>query len=328
MENIQDYSSLLSEICNLYENTLLKNETVHSTEKKEAYWQMGRLISEQILIQTKSGKPKYGRQIMSKLCKDMTRKYGKGFSLRSIHYMKHFADEYKRSQINRTLTWSHYCILFTIKNLDDRKKFEQLAITQNLNKRELQQQVALYLQNNSDNPNDFPLTPRKAAPNIVKVIKDSKDAPAMLDLGFGVTIEADTPSLKKYPHGTYLSRQQNSKYKQIECTSSERYCYKGTVLQAVDGDTVKMRITLAPKIQITQRFRLRGVDAMELNTEAGVAAQKALTKMLKKQKEITVYTYGNDKYGRYIADLESNDIYINKQLIKTGHARYISMTAE
>jgi endonuclease YncB( thermonuclease family) len=67
---------------------------------------------------------------------------------------------------------------------------------------------------------------------------------------------------------------------------------------------------------------------MELDTEQGIAAQKALTKMLRPQKEITIYTYGNDKYGRYIADLVTDDTYINKQLIKKGHARYLSMTAE
>jgi len=40
---------------------------------------------------------------------------------------------------------------------------------------------------------------------------------------------------------------------------------------------------------------------------------------------ITVLTYSHDRYGRYIADLIVDDVYINKALVESGAARFLKM---
>ena len=73
-------------------------------------------------------------------------------------------------------------------------------------------------------------------------------------------------------------------------------------------------------------MRLRGVDAMELNTVEGQKAKRALKRLFTGVSTIHAFTWHHDKYGRYITDLIINEhIYINKKLVESGHARFLKM---
>jgi len=71
--------------------------------------------------------------------------------------------------------------------------------------------------------------------------------------------------------------------------------------------------------------RLRGVDAEEIDTDEGKKTHRALQKLLKNVKAITVFTYSHDRYGRCIADLLADGVYINKNLVESGAARFLKM---
>jgi endonuclease YncB( thermonuclease family) len=126
--------------------------------------------------------------------------------------------------------------------------------------------------------------------------------------------------------GTYVTRISPRKFSAVSIQPGERYCYTGKVLNIIDGDTVKMRLDLHFDIAIDIPLRLRGVDAMEIDTREGKNARSALANILKKQTDITVYTYHHDRYGRYIADLIAADgTYVNKHLVEKGFARFLKM---
>ncbi len=89
-------------------------QTINTTLLK-TYWEIGRHI-----VEFEQGGQKsavYGKELLKKLAKDLTRSYGKGFSQSNVYYMRQF---YLQFQIFQTLSgklhWAHYCELL---KLDD-----------------------------------------------------------------------------------------------------------------------------------------------------------------------------------------------------------------
>jgi endonuclease YncB( thermonuclease family) len=87
------------------------------------------------------------------------------------------------------------------------------------------------------------------------------------------------------------------------------YIYKAELIRVVDGDTVDLIIDLGFDTSRKERFRLYGIDAPELRTEAGKAAKAWLMSVLQPLGFIYVQTIQlstkakRDKYGRFLAVL-------------------------
>jgi micrococcal nuclease len=87
------------------------------------------------------------------------------------------------------------------------------------------------------------------------------------------------------------------------------YLYKASLVRVVDGDTVDLIIDLGFDTSRHERFRLYGIDAPELRTEAGKAAKAWLWEALQPLETIYVQTLQHktkakrDKYGRFLAVL-------------------------
>ena len=87
------------------------------------------------------------------------------------------------------------------------------------------------------------------------------------------------------------------------------YVYKASVIRVVDGDTVDLIIDLGFDTSRKERFRLYGVDAPEMQTEACKAAKAWLIEALQPLEAIYVQTIQlstkakRDKYGRFLAVL-------------------------
>lgn len=67
------------------------------------------------------------------------------------------------------------------------------------------------------------------------------------------------------------------------------------------------------------RIRLRGIDAPESAMPYGRDAKEALTNLVQ-GKSLRILVYGQDRYGRYVADVYCNDVFIQEQMLKKGHA--------
>lgn len=74
----------------------------------EAYWKMGRRIVEE----EQNGKEyaDYGAKIIKMLSAELTREYGKGFSVGSLYYFRQFYNTFPQIFATpwRILSWSHY----------------------------------------------------------------------------------------------------------------------------------------------------------------------------------------------------------------------------
>jgi endonuclease YncB( thermonuclease family) len=321
-----EYKTLFTDVCQIYETTLLHAETLYGAQKNSAYFQMGRQIDR--ILQNAEQTGRYGKKLVPTLCRDLKQKYGKGPSSRTMRNMRKFATRYTEATVDPALSWSHYCILLSIDDAGTRAQLEQQAIRQHLDRDALQQLVSLTLQQSKDAPERFPLSPRKGTLQIAKLVRPAPGAPPLLDVGFGVQHVPNTARLNHLPDGTFIQRFPTGHLKPIDCPPGERYCYLATLEKVVDGDTVKMRIQLTTGIFISERLRLRGVDAMELTSLQGQKAKRALERLLKNKENIIIYTYSTDRYGRYVADLVADNIYINRTLVEKGHARYLSMHAD
>lgn len=102
-----------------------------------------------------------------------------------------------------------------------------------------------------------------------------------------------------------------------------QFTYAARIVRVTDGDTVVVDVDLGMRITTRQPLRLLGIDAAELNTDAGKAARDALKVMLPEGATVVVRTFKNptDKYGRWLAQVVTNaGVLVNQQLVADGHA--------
>jgi micrococcal nuclease len=92
-----------------------------------------------------------------------------------------------------------------------------------------------------------------------------------------------------------------------------------TIVNVVDGDTCDIEIDLGFSLKLKQRFRLSGLDT----PERGQPGWQEATDFLKAfvGKPCTVYSTKLDKYGRYLAEIVSNDVQINQYMLSLGLAK-------
>jgi micrococcal nuclease len=102
--------------------------------------------------------------------------------------------------------------------------------------------------------------------------------------------------------------------------------------RVIDGDTVDLDIDLGFSITISQRIRLKDIDAPETRTknleekERGLAAKVWLEEQLSREGEWIIETYKKDKYGRILGTLYlvGDSVTINEWMINEGIAESYS----
>ena len=95
-----------------------------NTELLTAYWNIGRVIVEH--EQNNSERAEYGKNTMKLLSKILTRELGKGFSLSNVYSMRQFFLDYPKFQsLTGKLTWTHYCELMIISDIEKRSFYEK-----------------------------------------------------------------------------------------------------------------------------------------------------------------------------------------------------------
>ncbi|KAF0889860.1 hypothetical protein E2562_033839 [Oryza meyeriana var. granulata] len=66
------------------------------------------------------------------------------------------------------------------------------------------------------------------------------------------------------------------------------------------------------------RIRMRGIDAPELEMQYGEESRNGLVKLIG-GKNVKVYVYDLDQFGRYVGDIYCNNVFIQEQMLKNGH---------
>ena len=115
-----------------------------NTELLSTYWNVGRIIVEH--EQNSQERAAYGKQTLKALSKELTKEFGKGFSVSNIQFMRRFYQTYQIQQtVSVKLSWSHYCELLTISDDNKRSFYEKEAINSGWSIREMKRQIATSL---------------------------------------------------------------------------------------------------------------------------------------------------------------------------------------
>ena len=99
------------------------------------------------------------------------------------------------------------------------------------------------------------------------------------------------------------------------------------IVKVIDGDTVDILIDLGFSVYHEERVRLSGIDTPEMNSknvlekEMAKKAKTFITTWLKEQKNLTIKTYKDDKYGRLLGEIFGNGgVCVNNLLMEKGFA--------
>ena len=117
---------MMNEIRELLLNARQRVAIQVNTELLSTYWNVGRIIVEH--EQENKERADYGKQTLKQLSKDLTKEFGKGFSVSNLQFMRRFYQSYQIQQtVSVKLSWSHYCELLTISDADKRSFYEKEA---------------------------------------------------------------------------------------------------------------------------------------------------------------------------------------------------------
>jgi len=131
---IEEIKELLKSTRNkVYQNV---NEIMTKT-----YFEIGKKIVEE--EQKGKSRAEYGKALLKNLSIELTKEFGKGFSVANLKNMRQFYLAFKNRQTVSSefkLSYSHYIFLSRIKNEDERNFYEIEAIKNNWSLRELKRQ--------------------------------------------------------------------------------------------------------------------------------------------------------------------------------------------
>lgn len=126
------------------------NDIIINNTLVENNFMIGKIIIEN--EQNGNIRAEYGKEILSKLSKKLTNRFGSGYSLSGLYNMRLFYNRYKKFQtvsgkskkkhpLSSNLSWSHYCYLIYIEDDDERNFYENECINSNWSVRELKRQI-------------------------------------------------------------------------------------------------------------------------------------------------------------------------------------------
>lgn len=105
----------------------------------EAYWNIGRVIVEK---QGGNDKAEYGTALLKNLSKEMTKEFGKGFTIANLKNMRQFYLTFPKSYALRSeLSWTHYRLLMRVENDNARNFYMEECIKSNWSTRQLERQI-------------------------------------------------------------------------------------------------------------------------------------------------------------------------------------------
>ena len=115
-------------------------QTINQT-MTQTYWEIGHRIVEQ--EQQGQARAQYGVKLIKNLSDELTKEFGKGFSVDNLKNMRRFYQCFPKSEtasLQFTLSWSHYIFLTRISNPNERRFYEIEATKNHWSLKELKRQ--------------------------------------------------------------------------------------------------------------------------------------------------------------------------------------------
>ena len=115
-----------------------------NNEQLIAYWNIGRVIVEH--EQDNDKRAEYGKATLKQISRQLTKEFGRGFSVSNLQFMRRFYQTYQIQQtLSAKLSWSHYCELMIISDPDRRSFYEKECERSGWSVREMKRQIATSL---------------------------------------------------------------------------------------------------------------------------------------------------------------------------------------
>ena len=129
------YEKIKNELIN---NEVYKKVKDYSKNRSDlnTYYKVGKLLND-------AGKS-YGEGIIKKYSMRLEIDLGKKYNERTLRRFRQFYNLFNKqkwSPLATTLSWSHYCELMAIKNINEMKYYIKIAENQNLSKRKLRERI-------------------------------------------------------------------------------------------------------------------------------------------------------------------------------------------
>lgn len=138
MPEVQE-NIIFQEIKKILQEAKNKVYKVANNAMVEAYWNIGRVIVEK---QGGNDKAEYGTSLLKNLSKEMTKEFGKGFTLTNLKYMRQFYLTFPKSHaLSDQLSWTHYRLLMRVENNNARNFYMEECIKSNWSTRQLERQI-------------------------------------------------------------------------------------------------------------------------------------------------------------------------------------------
>lgn len=104
--NIQQ--EMISQIRDIMINARRNVAVRVNNEQLLAYWNIGRVIVGH--EQDNDKRAEYGKSTLKQISKQLTKEFGRGFSVSNLQFMRRFYQTYQIQQtLSAKLSWSHYC---------------------------------------------------------------------------------------------------------------------------------------------------------------------------------------------------------------------------
>ncbi len=140
IKNRNEYDTFIQTVGRLLEEYRKKAYQEVNSILVDTYWEIGRRIVE--FEQKGREKAEYGSGLLNKLSKDLTFKYGKGFSIDNLERMRRFFLYFPNSAaLSRKLSWSHYLLILRIEEPLARQFYQKEVETEGWGTRELSRQI-------------------------------------------------------------------------------------------------------------------------------------------------------------------------------------------
>ncbi len=137
----EDFRTLYSSVVEILRNGRQKAYTSINFIMTQAYWSVGRLITDSVL----EGKHRaeYGKQVMRELASKLTAEFGKGFDERELRKLCQFYRLFPiRDTLRPELSWSHYRRLLAVEDEEARLWYMNEAADSGWSTRQLDRQIS------------------------------------------------------------------------------------------------------------------------------------------------------------------------------------------
>ncbi len=140
-DNKYEYTeSVVSEIKGLLNESRNRIAVQVNNELLATYWKIGEIIVK--YEQNEQIRAAYGEKTLVQLSKCLTKELGRGFSRSNLQNMRLFYLQYPICQtLSGKLSWSHYCELLSVSDMDKRHFYEKECVNSGWSVRELKRQI-------------------------------------------------------------------------------------------------------------------------------------------------------------------------------------------